>query len=108
MKLFKRIDYFYTIFIYTLSFQDNEEDDQEIEDCEEVNENESEDLICTLRDSATENNEPIEDPTGLLLPDLQTSTQIEPNYDEMDNLTLLSTLCLQESPQNGPLLPNLN
>lgn len=110
MKIIKT-NYILTLSNWCLHFfyQDNEEDDdQEIEDCEEISENETENLICTLREPATENNEAIEDATELLLPDIQTSTQIEPNYDEMDNLTLLSTLCLQESPQNGPLLPNFN
>ncbi|XP_018563548.1 PRKCA-binding protein isoform X3 [Anoplophora glabripennis] len=88
--------------------QDNEEEEQHIEDCEEVNESEAESLICTLGDSGTENEEVVGDSREILLPDLQTSTQLEPNYEEMDNLTLLSTLCLQDSPQNGPLLPNLN
>ncbi|KAJ8944340.1 hypothetical protein NQ318_016147 [Aromia moschata] len=86
--------------------QDNEEEDREIEDCEEVNENEDEDLICSLRQSSPDNG--LLRDSDLLLPDLQPATQIEPNYDEMDNMTLLSSLCLQDRSQNGSLLPDLD
>jgi len=45
-----------------------------------------------------------------LLPDfaLQTPT-IEPNYESMDNVTLLQTLCLDNSnSEKAPLLPDFS
>lgn len=55
-------------------------------------------------------NEPADrDKDTLLLPDFQpTPNQKEPNYDEMDNLTLLSSLCLQSESPSTPLLPELD
>ncbi|XP_015833164.1 PRKCA-binding protein isoform X1 [Tribolium castaneum] len=82
-----------------------DEDEQEIENGEEVHEIE-ENLLSNLVDAGfdeiTES-----DP---LIPGLNRQ-QTEPNYDEMDNLTLLSSLNINGAPKddtNGPLLPDLN
>ncbi|KAJ8971186.1 hypothetical protein NQ317_005356 [Molorchus minor] len=88
--------------------QDNEEEEEEesvVEDCEEANEN-RENLICNIRQGSPENDD-VGD-SDLLLPNLQPAAQIEPNYDEMDNMTLLSSLCLQDKSHNGSLLPDLD
>lgn len=61
-----------------------------------------ENLLSSLVDNLSEN-----DP---LIPGLDRQ-QSEPNYDEMDNLTLLSSLNINGAPKddsNGPLLPDLN
>ncbi|CAH0546475.1 unnamed protein product [Brassicogethes aeneus] len=79
----------------------NQETEEEIENGQEINENDQDDsLICDLGEIElhSENNS--------LIPNLEEKN--EPNYDEMDNLTLLSSLNIQENPTNGPLLPDLN
>lgn len=89
-------------------FQDNVEDERDIEEGEEVIENEEENLICSLRESNNEVNT-INRESELLIPDLQCEkNQEEPNYDDLDNLTLLSSLCIQSDPQNNTLLPELD
>ncbi|KAH0816673.1 hypothetical protein GEV33_006118 [Tenebrio molitor] len=85
--------------------QEVDEEDQEIENGEEVHELE-ENLLSELVDSTFDNiseNDPLI--AGL------DRNQPEPNYDEMDNLTLLASLNIHETPKNnvnGPLLPDLN
>ncbi|KAG5880931.1 hypothetical protein JTB14_022307 [Gonioctena quinquepunctata] len=84
--------------------QDNDEDEREVEVGEDLIEHQNEHLICNLE---TFEDRSIE--SDVLLPSLQTESHIEPNYAEMDNLTLLSSLCLQESPRNNrSLLPDLD
>nr|XP_023021951.1 PRKCA-binding protein [Leptinotarsa decemlineata] len=85
-------------------FCDHESDEQEVEEGEDLIEHGNNHLICNL-ETFKDTNIESED---VLIPDLQTNNQLEPDYNEMDNLTLLSSLCLQESPQNRPLLPDLD
>ncbi|XP_049819313.1 PRKCA-binding protein isoform X2 [Aethina tumida] len=86
-------------------FQNSEDVEDEIENGEEISDNgPNENLIRNLGGSM----ENMVGENHALLPDLQ--SQAEPNYDEMDNLTLLASLSIQDNPANlnGPLLPNLN
>ncbi|CAH2003572.1 unnamed protein product [Acanthoscelides obtectus] len=78
--------------------QDNEDGD--VVEAEEVTETNSQNLICDLGEEDSQ--------SDALLPDIPNQNQIEPNYEEMDNLTLLSSLCIQDSPKNGSLLPDLD
>ncbi|CAH1105321.1 unnamed protein product, partial [Psylliodes chrysocephalus] len=81
--------------------QDNSEDDKDIDEGEEIIEIED-DLIADL----TKSNATVDrlENTEMLLPDLPTDDiQNEPNYDQMDNWALLSSLCI-DNPQYKPLL----
>ncbi|XP_030766195.1 PRKCA-binding protein isoform X2 [Sitophilus oryzae] len=92
-----------------------EDEDPDIEIGEELGENLlSENLIgANNRRSSTENGTN-EENSAPLLPDLPSNAvNREPNYEDMDNLTLLSSLCLTDSPnrahsaEEGSLIPNL-
>ncbi|CAH1105320.1 unnamed protein product [Psylliodes chrysocephalus] len=85
--------------------QDNSEDDKDIDEGEEIIEIED-DLIADL----TKSNATVDrlENTEMLLPDLPTDDiQNEPNYDQMDNWALLSSLCI-DNPQYKPLLSDLD
>lgn len=90
----------------------NEDEDSEIDPADEINESMfSSKLIGDRKQIDTELTNESEDFLPLL-PDLPTNP-VEPNYEEMDNLTLLSTLCLDDSPRKsenkeGDLLPSLD
>ncbi|CAH1132468.1 unnamed protein product [Ceutorhynchus assimilis] len=80
-----------------------DDDDHEIDQAEEIT-----DSLYTINDKEVADDSNDFTP---LLPDLPETTTTEPNYDEMDNLTLLSTLCLNDSPRKideGDLLTNLD
>ncbi|KAJ3661453.1 hypothetical protein Zmor_005848 [Zophobas morio] len=85
--------------------QDLDDEDQEIENGEEVHEIEGNllsDIVDSRLDNISEN--------GPLIAGLE-GEQTEPNYDEMDNLTLLASLNINgtsKNSENGPLLPDLN
>lgn len=87
-------------------FQDNEEDEAQIEEAEEVIDNDT--LISNLIETNRGSKETITE--NVLLPDLQTEStnQLEPNYDEMDNVTLLSSLCIQNNSPSDLHLPDFN
>lgn len=91
---------------YFISFQDNEEEAIEIEDGEEVQEMLSPELITEDLVSVEETST---NGTSMdLIPGLQSSS--EPDYNAMDNLTLLASLNIQEhctSTENDLLLPGL-
>ncbi|XP_022910268.1 PRKCA-binding protein isoform X2 [Onthophagus taurus] len=78
---------------------DSEQNDEEIENGIEIRENLAEALI---EDLPAPTNENVEQP---LIPGLE-PVQSEPDYSNMDNLTLLSTLNIQES-SNIDLLQNV-
>ncbi|XP_019757506.1 PRKCA-binding protein isoform X2 [Dendroctonus ponderosae] len=88
----------------------NEDNDGEIETAEEIS-----DALYNSELITSEPNTALED-FPPLIPDLEPSDRAEkePNYEEMDNLTLLSTLCLEDGPikhhssLEGNLLPNFN
>lgn len=85
--------------------QDNEEDDP----CVEAEEVFGKDgvLISNLNDLPQ--GDKITTSENVLLPDLQPGlNRAEPNYDEMDNLTLLSSLCLHSDLPSVPLLSELD
>lgn len=77
-------------------FQDTEEDEQEIENGIEVRENQILPLIEDLPSPSIDCS--IEDTTEdqPLIPGLE-NTRNEPDYSTMDNMTLLSTLSLQDN-----------
>ncbi|KAL3275108.1 hypothetical protein HHI36_019879 [Cryptolaemus montrouzieri] len=95
--------------------QYNDDDDDElcIENGEEVSEMSDENLITDLLNlsSDSETNLTI---TSNLIADVDNSVEQEPNYDTMDNLTLLSTLNIQDraseeyTNSKDVLLPNLD
>nr|CAH7725779.1 unnamed protein product [Callosobruchus chinensis] len=79
--------------------QDSEDGD--VVEAQEVTETNTQNLICDLGGEDDSQSE-------ALLSDMPSQNQIEPNYDDMDNLTLLSSLCIQDSPSNRSLLPDLD
>lgn len=65
-------------------------------------------LISSLTDDNTDEDKDNSSNT-ILLPDLQPEpNETEPNYEEMDNLTLLQSLCIHNDSPNVPLLPELD
>ncbi|XP_044765638.1 PRKCA-binding protein isoform X2 [Coccinella septempunctata] len=93
--------------------QENEDDDDElcIENGEEINEIGDQNLISDLLNLSCESD------TNFSVPNDETNEknlmQKEPNYDAMDNLTLLSTLNIQDrspvcSQSENALIPNLD
>ncbi|KAF7282867.1 hypothetical protein GWI33_001897 [Rhynchophorus ferrugineus] len=91
-----------------------EDDDADVELAKEINEDQNllfdDDLIIGHNQNITENedNSNKADP-NLLLPDLAGNSVVELNYDEMDNLTLLSSLCLTDKPTKcDPLVTQEN
>ncbi|CAG9855654.1 unnamed protein product [Phyllotreta striolata] len=76
--------------------QDNYEDDNDDKEVEEGEE------IIEMKNKLIE-----DEPTEMLLPDLPGDVQNEPNYDQMDNWSRLSSLCI-ENPQFKPLLSDID
>ncbi|XP_056629715.1 PRKCA-binding protein isoform X2 [Diorhabda sublineata] len=85
--------------------QENEEDYREVEEAEEILNMNNDQLISDLSKPIEKNDH--NNHSDLLLPDLPNDIQNEPNYDDMDNWALLSSLCL-DSPQHKPLLSGLD
>ncbi|XP_045464412.1 PRKCA-binding protein isoform X2 [Harmonia axyridis] len=94
--------------------QANEDDDDElcIENGEEVNEIGEQNLISDLLNLSCDEETNFSLPNNLI-PKEENTMQREPNYDAMDNLTLLSTLNIQDprsvsSQSENALIPNLD
>uniref|UniRef100_A0A6P7G944 PRKCA-binding protein n=1 Tax=Diabrotica virgifera virgifera TaxID=50390 RepID=A0A6P7G944_DIAVI len=84
------------------------DDDKEVEEGEEILDIERDDFIANFSvpsaSNELEGNFIGRDLSHLI----ECAIQREQDEEEMDNLTLLSSLCLQDTPQNKPLLPDLD